>query len=46
VFIFLSASQLTFYLFLAVVLARVEVMAIRLRSVAEGSMAQQSRRVE
>src|SRR5215213_9866322 len=44
--IFLSASQLAFYLFLAVVLAWVEVMANRLRSVAEGSRAQQSSRVE
>jgi Protein of unknown function (DUF998) len=43
---FLSASQWVFYLFLAVVLAWVEVMAIRLRSVAEGSRAQQSSRVE
>lgn len=46
VLIFLSASQLAFYLFLAVVLAWVEVMANRLRSVAEGSRAQQSSRVE
>jgi hypothetical protein len=46
VLFFLSASQWAFYLFLAVVLAWVEVMAIRLRSVAEGSRAQQSSRVE
>ena len=46
VLIFLWASQLAFYLFLAVVLAWVEVMAIRLRSVVEGSMAQQTSRVE
>jgi hypothetical protein len=43
---FLSASQWAFYLFLAVVLGWVEVMAIRLRSVAEDSRAQQSSRVE
>jgi Protein of unknown function (DUF998) len=42
----LSASQLAFYLFLPVVLVWVEVMANRLRSVAEGSRAQQSSRVE
>jgi hypothetical protein len=36
VLFFLSASQWAFYLFLAVVLAWVEVMAIRLRSVAGG----------
>lgn len=46
VLFYLSASQWAFYLFLAVVLAWVEVMAIRLRSVAEGSRAQQSSRVE
>jgi hypothetical protein len=46
VLFFRSASQWAFYLFLAVVLAWVEVMAIRLRSVAEGSRAQQSSRVE
>ena len=46
VLIFLWASQLAFYLFLAVVLAWVEVMAIRLRSVVEGSMGQQTSRVE
>jgi Protein of unknown function (DUF998) len=46
VLFFLSASQWAFYLFLGVVLAWVEVMAIRLRSVAEGSRAQQSSRVE
>jgi hypothetical protein len=46
VLFFLSASQWAFYLFLAVVLAWVDVMAIRLRSVAEGSRAQQSSRVE
>jgi heme exporter protein D len=43
---FLSASQWAFYLFLAVVLGWVEVIAIRLRSVAEDSRAQQSSRVE
>ena len=46
VLFFLSASQWAFYLFLAVVLAWVEVMAIRLRYVAEGSRAQQLSRVE
>jgi len=46
VLFFRSASQWAFYLFLAVVLAWVEVMAIRLRFVAEGSRAQQSSRVE
>jgi Protein of unknown function (DUF998) len=46
VLFFLSASQWAFYLFLGVVLAWVEVMAFRLRSVAEGSRAQQSSRVE
>jgi hypothetical protein len=46
VLLFLSASQWAFYLFLTVVLAWVEVMAIRLRFVAEGSRAQQSSRVE
>jgi hypothetical protein len=46
VLFFLSASQWAFYLFLAVVLVWVEVMAIRLRSVVEGSRAQQSSRVE
>jgi Protein of unknown function (DUF998) len=35
---FSSASQWAFYLFLAVVLAWIEVMAIRLRSVAEGAL--------
>jgi hypothetical protein len=42
----LSASQLAFYLFLGMVLVWVEVMAIRLRSVAESSTVQQSSRVE
>jgi hypothetical protein len=42
----LSASPWAFYVFLAVVLVWVEVMAIRLCSVAEGSRAQQSSRVE
>jgi hypothetical protein len=46
VLFFLSASQWAFYLFLGVVLVWVEVMAIRLRSVAEGSRAQQTSRVE
>jgi hypothetical protein len=46
VLFYLSASQWAFYLFLAVVLAWVEVMAVRLRSVAEDSRAQQSSRVE
>ena len=46
VLFFVSASQWAFYLFLAVVLVWVEVMAIRLRWVAEGSRAGQSSRVE
>ena len=45
VLFFLSASQWAFYLFLAVVLVWIEVMAIRLRSIAEGTTAQQPSRV-
>jgi hypothetical protein len=46
VLFFLSTSQWAFYLFLTVVLAWVEIMAFRLRSVADGARAQQSSRVE
>ena len=45
VLFFLSASQWAFYLFLATVLVWIEVMAVRLRSIAEGTSAQQPSRV-
>ncbi len=45
VLFFLSSSQWAFYLFLAVVLVWIEVMATRLRSIADGTSAQQPSRV-
>ena len=42
VLFFLSSSQWAFYLFLAVVLVWIEVMATRLRSIADGASAQRA----